>query len=114
MRAAEAVRCAGDQGKYREFRDALYANAAPPGDDLIRKTAESLTLDNTALQSCLSSGKYRADVQKDAAEAGTLQINGTPTFVLAKSSPDKLDGVRLVGTQPFVTFQSAIDSILNN
>jgi hypothetical protein len=28
LKAAEAARCAGDQNKYWELRDALYANAA--------------------------------------------------------------------------------------
>jgi len=34
-----------------------------------------------------------------------------PRFV-AKTAKDKLDGVRLVGAQPFATFQSAIDTLL--
>jgi protein-disulfide isomerase len=70
LKAAEAVRCAGDQNKYWELRDALYSNAAQ------------------------------------------LQISGTPTFVLAKSAKDKLEGVRIVGAQPFSAFQAAIDGLL--
>jgi predicted DsbA family dithiol-disulfide isomerase len=42
----------------------------------------------------------------------TLQISGTPTCVLAKSAKDKLDGVRIVGAQPFAAFQSAIEGLL--
>jgi predicted DsbA family dithiol-disulfide isomerase len=61
---------------------------------------------------CLDSDKYKSDVQKDANEAATLQISGTPTFVLAKSSKDKLDGIRMTGAQPFSAFQSAIDRLL--
>jgi protein-disulfide isomerase len=57
-------------------------------------------------------GKYMAGTRKDASEAAKLQISGTPTFVLAKSAPDKLDGVRIVGAPPFATFQSAIDGLL--
>jgi len=112
LRAAEEVRCAADQGKYWEFRDALFSNADPPNDDVIKKTATTLSLDQNALQSCLTSDKYKADVQKDAAEAATLQISGTPSFVLARSSKDKLDGVRLVGAQPYATFDSAIREML--
>ncbi len=112
LKAAEAARCAGDQQKYWELRDALYTNATPPNDEAINKAAETLSLDKGAFQSCLASEKHRAEVQKDAAEAATLQINGTPTFVLAKSSKDKLDGIRIVGAQPFVAFQAAIESFL--
>ena len=109
---ALAARCAGDQGKYWELRDALYANATPPNDDAIKTAVESLALDSKGFQSCLDSNKYKADVQKDASEAATLQISGTPTFILAKSAKDKLDGVRIVGAQPFASFDAAIQQML--
>lgn len=112
MKAAEAARCAGDQNKYWELRDALYTNSAPPNDDVIKKAVEGLALDAKGFQACLDSDKYKADVQRDASDAAKLQISGTPTFVLAKSAKDKLDGVRIVGAQPFAAFQSAIDSLL--
>lgn len=112
MKAAEAARCAGDQNKYWELRDALYSNAGPPNDDAIKKAAESLSLNMKDFQACLDSDKYKADVQKDASEAAKLQISGTPTFVLAKSTKDRLDGVRIVGAQPFLAFQAAIEGLL--
>jgi hypothetical protein len=34
--------------------------------------------------------------------------------VLAKSAKDKLDGVRIVGAQPFTAFRSAINDLLKN
>ncbi len=114
LKAAEAVRCAGDQNKYWELRDSLYANAAPPNEEVIKRSVESLSLDEKGFQSCMDSDKYKADVQKDASEAATLQISGTPTFVLAKSAKDKLDGIRMIGAQPFSAFQSAIDRLLKN
>jgi predicted DsbA family dithiol-disulfide isomerase len=70
--------------------------------------------DTKGFQVCLESGKYKADVQKDANEAATLQISGTPTFVLAKSAKDRLEGIRMIGAQPFAAFQSAIDRLLKN
>jgi protein-disulfide isomerase len=112
LKAAEAARCAGEQSKYWELRDALYTNAAPPNDDVVKKAAESLSLDWKSFQACLDSDKYKGDIQKDASDAATLQISGTPTFVLAKSAKDKLDGVRIVGAQPFSAFQSAIEGLL--
>jgi protein-disulfide isomerase len=112
LKAAEAARCAGDQNKYWELRDALYANAAPPSEDVIKKAAESLSLDAKGFQACLDSDKYKDDVQKDASEAAKLQISGTPTFVLAKSAKDKLDGVRIVGAQPYASFDAAIQQML--
>ena len=52
MKAAEAVRCAADQNKYWELRDALYSNATPPSEDAIKKAVETLSLDVTGLQAC--------------------------------------------------------------
>lgn len=112
LKAAEAVRCAGDQSKYWEFRDQLLSSPDPPNDEVIRKTATNLSLDQNALQSCLASHKYKADVQKDASDAASLEISGTPTFVVARSAEDKLDGVRIVGAQPYANFHSAIEAVL--
>lgn len=112
FKAAEAARCAGDQQKYWELRDALFSNAAPPNDDAISKAVDTLALDKDAFQACMTAEKYKAAVQKDANDATALQVNGTPTFFLAKTSKDKLDGVRIVGAQPYLAFQTAIESVL--
>jgi protein-disulfide isomerase len=112
LRAAEAARCAGDQGKYWEVREALFANASPLDERVIQKSAEELSLDMNRFGACLDSHKYKRDIQKDAQEAATLQINGTPTFVVARTAGDRLEGVRIVGARPLATFQSAIDGLL--
>jgi protein-disulfide isomerase len=112
FKAAEAVRCAGDQGKYWELRDALYSSAAPLNDEVIKKSVEDLSLDATSFQACLSKEKYKAEVQKDAADAASLHLNGTPSFVVGKTAGDKLDGVVLVGALPFTSFDAAIQKAL--
>ncbi len=112
LRAAEAARCAGDQGKYWEVREALFVNASPLDERVIRKSAEDLSLDMNRFGACLDSHKYKGDIQKDAQEAATLQINGTPTFVVARTARDRLEGVRIVGARPLAAFQSAIDGLL--
>lgn len=112
LRAAEAARCAGDQGKYWEVREALFANASPLDERVIQKSAEGLSLDMNTFGACLDSHKYKADIQKDAQEAATLQINGTPTFVVGRTAGDRLEGERIVGARPFLAFQSAIDGLL--
>ncbi len=112
LRAAEAARCAGDQGKYWEVREALFASASPLDERVIQKSAEVLSLDMNTFGACLDSHKYRGDIQKDAQEAATLQINGTPTFVIARTAGDRLEGELIVGARPFDAFQSAIDGLL--
>jgi len=112
LKAAQAVRCAGEQGKYWELSDALLSNDSAPTDDVIKKLAEGLSLDIKSLQGCLNSEKYLANVQKDASEAAMLQISGTPSFVLARTSHDTLNGLLLVGTQTYAGFDSAIQQML--
>ena len=59
----------------------------------------------------LDSGQHKSEIQTDMNEAAAMQITGTPTFVLAKTARDKLNGVRIVGALPVTTFQSAIDNL---
>ncbi len=114
LKAAEATRCAGDQGKYWEYRDVLYSSSGAPSDDVIKNAAETLSLDMHAFNLCLATDKYRSVIQRDSAEAAELQVTGTPTFVLARTEKDKLVGVRLVGIQPYASLRSAIDELLRN
>lgn len=114
MKAAEASRCAGDQGKYWEMREALIRNSGSLNDELISKSAETLAIKMDDFRSCVSSDRHKSEIQKDSTEAATLQISGTPTFVLAKTAKDKLDGVKIVGALPYAQFQSAIEQMLRN
>ena len=65
-------------------------------------------------QTCISSHRHKQEIEKDATEAAAIQISGTPSFVLARSSKDELDGVKLVGALPYGQFKSAIDELLKN
>ena len=114
MKAAEAARCAGDQGKYWEMRDTLIANSATLSDDMISKSAEGLAIEMDEFHSCISSEHHKSEIQKDADDAASVQISGTPSFVLARSAKDKLDGVKIVGALPYAQFQTAIDQMLKN
>lgn len=114
MKAAEASRCAGDQDKYWEMRNALIENAAKLSDDLMVSLAQSAGVNMDLYQACISSHRHQQEVQKDAAAAATLAIGGTPSFVLAKTSKEKLDGVKLVGAMPYGQFQAAIEHLLSN
>lgn len=100
LRAAEASRCAGDQGKFWEYRSGLF-DAGRVTNDLHPKLGESLGLDMESFQSCLASEKYREAVQADGAEAEKLGITGTPAFLV--------NGILLPGARPFEAFIEIID-----
>jgi protein-disulfide isomerase len=101
--AAEAARCAGDQGKFWEYRDALF-QAERISREMHQGVAESLGIDGEPFLACLQSEKYREAVQADSKEAQELGIGGTPTFVI--------NGIVLAGAQPVEEFARVIDSEL--
>jgi protein-disulfide isomerase len=112
MKAAVAGRCAGEQGKYWEMRDTLFAHAAELSYDAILKFAQAISLDAASFKACVDADKHKSEIQADQAEAAALRINGTPTFVVGKTAGDKLDGSVLVGALPYAAFDSAIQQVL--
>lgn len=99
--AAEAANCANEQGKFWEFHDKLFANQQALSDDDFKKYATELGLDTDKFNTCYSTGKYRADVQKDAADGAKIGVTGTPAFFI--------NGRFLSGAQPFEAFKAIID-----
>ena len=53
---------------------------------------------------CISSGKYTKHLSDDEAYGTQLGVSGTPTSFI--------NGQRIVGAQPFASFQAVIDSLL--
>lgn len=111
FRAAQAARCAGDQGKFWEMRDILISNADKLGPEALSKYAGELLLDTAAFEVCVASDKHKAAVEKDVAEANGLGLTGTPSFVVGRTS-ENFDGIKLVGAQPFSTFEARIKELL--
>jgi protein-disulfide isomerase len=111
--AAMAARCAGEQNKFWEMRDAMMLDTATDlGPASILKYGEKTKLDMTAFSTCLSDKKYTSAIQKDTADAGSLGISGTPSFVIGKTDKTEIAGVRIVGAVPFAVFDSAIKDVL--
>lgn len=81
QKAAEAAHCAGDQNKYWEFHDKLYSERMLDVAGL-KSTAQSLGLDMKAFDACLDSGSKAEMVKKSFTEGQTLQIQGTPSFLI--------------------------------
>jgi protein-disulfide isomerase len=85
--AAEAARCAGDQGAFWRMESLLFDRVSEwdkKGDPrgLFRDYAESLGLDGAAVQECLRSRKHRKTVLMSQLRARQLGLTGTPTFVV--------------------------------
>lgn len=110
--AARASRCAGEQGHYWDVREALVTNFNKLNPEFIASTAQGAKLDMKDFQSCLDSGRFKADIQRDMDEAGTIGVEGTPTFVVGRTQAAGLDGTRIVGAQPFEVFDAKFKELL--
>ena len=113
FKAAEAARCAGEQGKFWEMHDRLFANQTSL--EPAKPHAEAIGLDVPKFETCLSSGKNAEAIRRDMAEAAKAGVNGTPAFFLAYTDPtsSKVKTVaRLSVAQPFPAFKAQIDKLL--
>jgi protein-disulfide isomerase len=99
--AAEAAACAFEQGKYWEFQDLIFNNTGILGDTTYLKFARQIGLDEAAFKTCYDEGRYRDDVTADRDWASELGVSSTPTFFI--------NGIALVGAQPYETFQQVIE-----
>jgi len=113
MKAAEASYCAAEQGKFWEMRDKLIANSERLNAELLPGYAKELGIAEERFRGCLDSGKYVPRLQKSLDDARALGITGTPTFVIGKSGGDTLEGVKVVGAQPYATFEQHIKTLLD-
>jgi protein-disulfide isomerase len=105
FKAGEAAHCAGDQGKYWEYHDRLFANQQNLQPDDLKKHAAELGLDAAAFNACLDTSKYGERVRDGVAQGQRLGVNSTPTIYV--------NGRMLSGAQPYETFVSVIDEELS-
>ncbi len=102
--AAEASRCAGEQRKFWQYHDALFADQTKLDEAGLTATAQRLGLDVSAFRSCLASVKFKAQVEQDIQEGTKAGITGTPGFFI--------NGVFVNGSQPQAEFEKVIDQAL--
>jgi protein-disulfide isomerase len=113
FKAAEAANCAGEQGKFWEMHDRLFANQK--SFEPWKAHAEAIGLDVAKFETCLNAGKQAEEIRKDMAEAQKAGVTGTPLFFLAYTDPNSSKVktvVRLSGAQPFSAIKAQIDKLL--
>lgn len=118
---SEAALCAQDQGgdvAFYQYHDQIFTKTTSGGTgialDQLPGLAKEIGLNVTQFQKCLDSGKFKAQVDKDVAEAGKVGASGTPTWFLGKNtSSSSVEGTIIVGAQPFSVFKQAIDQQLS-
>lgn len=116
FKAHEAANCSGEQEKYWEMHDRLFANSTALGLKDLSQHARALALDLAKFQACLDSGKHAGKINRDLAEGQKAGVKETPTFFLGLTEPNdtQITAVKIIrGAQPYAAFKQAIESLLS-
>jgi len=115
-KAAEAVHCGEDQGKFWEMHEQMMVK-----QDMLDKLssyATNLSLSLPQYEECLNSGKHAKRVAAEVEMAAKFGITAVPGFILAArdpQNPSKAKGIiALRGAMPLEMFQKEIDQALAN
>jgi protein-disulfide isomerase len=110
MRAAEAALCAGDQGKFLEYTDALFRawreeeDTAVFSAEALTQLAAALDFDEAAFASCLNSEAKEAEVEENMNMAQTDGVSTLPAFLVGD--------FKIEGCKPLDTYIQAIEEAL--
>lgn len=110
--AANAAFCAGEQGKFWEYQQIIFANQTGenvgdfPENRLIG-FSEAVGLDQVTFSDCLNSEKFNDKLNEGIRLGQQRGIKGTPSF-LFNDGEDSLQGAA-----SFALFQAKIEALLN-
>ena len=103
--AAEAARCAADQGKFWDYHDKLYDNQKSLSKGKLKDYAKQVKLDQAAFESCVNAGTHAKAVETAVDEAAQMGVTATPTIFI--------NGRMVVGALPYDTFERIIQDELS-
>ena len=104
QKASEAAWCAGEQGRYWEFHDRLFANQSTLGSEGLKQHATAVGLEPIGFNACLESNRYATRVQDGAKLGRELGVDSTPTAFI--------NGRRVTGAQGYDAFAEIVDDEL--
>ena len=104
--AAEASRCAVEQGRFWEYHDLLFGNPDKLNRSGVAGMAQSLGLNEKQFDACLSSGKYTKQIEQDLQDGIRAGVEGTPGIFI--------NGILLSGAQPEAAFEKVIRAELES
>lgn len=112
---AEATECAGEQGKFWELTDKIFA-VTPSNNgldmDTLPQLAQEVGVGNVSqFEECLASGKYADEVAADVADAKAAGGRGTPHSVIIDEEGNK---TTIKGAKPYESVKQTVETILNN
>lgn len=111
-RAAELAVCAGQEGRFWEAHDAIFAKPWERTDGAaeVRARVLSAGVDGTALDRCQAQPQAAARVAQDVEQAAALQVRSTPAFMIGTRDVNGRLRVHTVieGSRPLEEFLAAI------
>lgn len=115
--AAEAAYCAGDQGKFWEMHDILFANQTGENvgafsDRRLNAFVDEIGLDRDAYDECAASGKYDDLIRQDELAAAEAGIDSTPSFVISYEVNGESKTRFLRGAESLEGFSQEIEAAL--
>lgn len=81
---AVAAYCAGEQGRFWNFHDALFSNQTILTNESLNGIAATLDLEMTSFQSCLNDLDTLPLVERNDQEARELGVTGLPTIFIGE------------------------------
>jgi len=111
MLAAQAAACAGDQGLYWELSNVLFSSTSCLECQGAVELSKALPLSRQQFEECVASNPHQAEIEQDMASAKQLGFQGTPSFVVGRTTPAGIEGITIVGALPFEEFVARIDQI---
>ena len=112
QKAAEAARCANDQGRYAAFRDRIYRHQKAIAAEFLEVHAQAVGIDLPIVRRCMADGRHKTRVNDDIALGRRLRVRGTPSFFWARTEPGRGD-IRLIrrisGARPVEYFIRQFD-----
>jgi len=112
--AAVAARCAGEQGQFWEFRDALFTARGRLAQEPYLEIAHASGLDVARFEACRQDGRQAENVRADAAYAASQGMASTPSFLIGRMVDGRFRAEPLVGARPYEAFAEKIDALLAN
>jgi protein-disulfide isomerase len=110
--AAVAARCAGEQGKYWQYREGIFAAQSQLAPDSFDALARKLGLDVGKFDSCRRDVRQDARVREDLAMARQDGITSTPSFMIGRVVDGEFQGEVISGAKSFEEFAAKIDALL--
>lgn len=111
--AAVAARCAGEQGRFWEYREALFAMQERLGAAPYEELARRFGIDLARFAECRADGRQQVAVRADLALAESFGIASTPTFVIGRLVDGVFQGETVRGAKTYEDFAARIDQLLD-